>query len=107
MRHLTPRELDAWLRDSDAPAPQLLDVREAWEFERCHLERSQHIPMAALPLRLDELSPERDVVVICHHGARSFQSAVFLENRGFAAVHNLTGGIHAWAADIDPAMPRY
>ena len=107
MRQLSVRELADWLADASRPPPQLLDVREFWEFEHCHLADSLHIPMAALPLRVDELDTARDLVVICHHGARSLQSAIFLEHHGFTAVHNLTGGIHAWAANIDPAMPRY
>ncbi len=107
MRQLSVHALADWLADSVRPAPQLLDVREPWEYERCHVPGSLHIPMATLPLRHGELDPERDIVVICHHGGRSMQSAVFLEHHGYRSIHNLTGGIHAWAINIDPAMPRY
>jgi rhodanese-related sulfurtransferase len=46
-------------------------------------------------------------VVICHHGGRSLQAALFLERQGFANVHNLAGGVDAWARQVDPAMPVY
>jgi rhodanese-related sulfurtransferase len=54
-----------------------------------------------------ELPKDRDIVVICHHGARSQQVALFLVNSGFNRVHNLQGGVHAWALQVDPTMPRY
>jgi rhodanese-related sulfurtransferase len=46
-------------------------------------------------------------VVICHHGARSFQVGMFLERRGFARVYNLRGGLDAWAREVDPSMALY
>jgi rhodanese-related sulfurtransferase len=45
--------------------------------------------------------------VICHHGARSFQVAVFLERNGFSNLYNLQGGVNAWADQVEPTMPRY
>ncbi|PKO90149.1 MAG: sulfurtransferase [Betaproteobacteria bacterium HGW-Betaproteobacteria-12] len=107
MQQLLPPQLAAWLTDPGRPRPLLLDVREPWEFELCHLEGAQLMPMQLVPVRCQELDPEQDIVVICHHGARSMQVALFLENRGFAAVHNLAGGVNAWAMDVDPAMRRY
>jgi rhodanese-related sulfurtransferase len=38
---------------------------------------------------------------------RSLQVALFLERNGFERMHNLRGGIDAWAAQVDPGMPRY
>jgi rhodanese-related sulfurtransferase len=46
-------------------------------------------------------------VCICHHGARSMQVAAFLERQGFTSVTNLTGGIHAWATQVDNTMATY
>ena len=69
--------------------------------------RSLAKPMASVPARQEELDPERPVVCICHHGARSMQVGAFLERAGFGQVINLTGGIHAWALQVDPGMPTY
>ena len=107
MRNLSPSELSEWLADPARPAPVLLDVREPWEFQTCHIEGAQQVPMNDLPRRLAELDPDSDVVAICHHGARSLQVAYFLARQGFARVYNLAGGMDAWARLIDPAMPVY
>jgi rhodanese-related sulfurtransferase len=63
--------------------------------------------MSAIPARQEELDPQQAVICICHHGARSMQVAAFLERAGFEDVSNLTGGIHAWALQVDGAMPTY
>lgn len=107
MQQIHAQELAAWLADESRPSPVLLDVREAWELELCSLAGSQHIPMHLVPTRCEELNPDQDIVVICHHGGRSMQVAMFLERRGYAAVHNLTGGVETWATEIDPTMRRY
>lgn len=107
MRNLTPAELAAWLADAARPAPVLLDVREPWEFQTCHIAGARHLPMNELPARLDELDPDAALVAICHHGTRSLHVAHFLARQGFERVHNLAGGVDAWARSIDPAMPTY
>ncbi|MDD3483668.1 rhodanese-like domain-containing protein [Azovibrio restrictus] len=107
MRHLSAPELAAWLADASRPAPQLLDVRETWEHEYCHIPGSALMPMASVPLRLQELQPDAPLVCICHHGGRSMQVGMFLESRGFGEVYNLSGGVNAWAQAVDPAMKRY
>lgn len=107
MQQLSVHQLQEWLSDQGRTPPLLLDVREPWEFELCHLAGSRHIPMHTVPARLAELDPDAETVVICHHGARSMQVAMFLEHSGFATVHNLSGGVEAWAQAIDPAMRRY
>jgi rhodanese-related sulfurtransferase len=107
MKQLHPVELKAWLDDPARPRPLLLDVREGWEFERCHLEGATLLPMSTLQTRLAELDPNRETVVICHHGVRSFHVARFLESNGFTQVINLTGGVDAWAKEVDRAMPTY
>jgi rhodanese-related sulfurtransferase len=107
MQQLRVRQLAEWLADASRPRPVLLDVREPWEFELCRLPDSQHIPMHIVPMRCEELCPDREIVVVCHHGGRSMQVAMFLERKGYAAVHNLMGGVDAWAGEIDPTMRRY
>lgn len=107
MKHLLPTQLADWLADDTRPKPVLLDVREPWEYELGHLAGSQHMPMHLVPLQSQELEPDQDIVVICHHGARSMQVAMFLERQGFAAVHNLTGGVDRWSAEVDPGLRRY
>jgi rhodanese-related sulfurtransferase len=107
MQTITAPELAAWLADTSKPAPYLLDVREPWEFETCHIAGAALMPMQSVPQRQQELEPEATIVCICHHGMRSLQVANFLERSGFTSVINLTGGVHAWALEVDPTMPTY
>jgi rhodanese-related sulfurtransferase len=107
MKQITPSEAASWLNDAARPKPLLLDVREAWEFETCRVEGSTHIPMGEIPQRFGELDPGAEIIVICHHGGRSMQVAMFLQKQGFSGVSNLTGGVDAWAKTVDPTMPVY
>jgi len=107
MNHLTAAELAAWLADPARTPPLLLDVREDWELARCQIPGSIQIVMNTIPARIEELDEDAEIVCICHHGARSMQVAAFLERHGFARMFNLTGGIHAWAVQVDSAMPTY
>jgi rhodanese-related sulfurtransferase len=58
-------------------------------------------------MALSTLDKEQETVVICHHGIRSRQVAMFMENYGFINVINLHGGIDAWAREVDPSVPLY
>ncbi len=104
---MTPVELAQRLSNPQGGTPFLLDVREPWEFTTCHIAGAVAMPMRSIPLRLTELDIDAEIVCICHHGARSLQVAHFLERNGFMSVTNLSGGIHAWAQQVDPAMPVY
>lgn len=107
MQHITATELAARLADNAQSKPVLLDVREPWEFETCHIAGAMLMPMQTVPARLQELDEDQELVCICHHGARSMQVAQFLERHGFSHVTNLTGGVHAWALQVDSSMPTY
>lgn len=107
MRHINPQELQAWLADPSRSPPLLLDVRENWEYELCHIEGSRLLPMSALQARVQEVERDREVVVICHHGVRSYHVARYLEQLGYDQVINLTGGVDACAKEADRTMPTY
>lgn len=106
MRNLSPVELQKYLQDCQT-APLLLDVREEWEFEICHLEGSNLMPTGQIVKLASTLEPDRETVVICHHGIRSVQVCAYLEQLGFAQIINLSGGVAAWAREVDPTMPTY
>ncbi len=107
MRQISPAELAQWLADPQREPPLLLDVREPWEFQLCHIDGSVPMPMGGVPARAAELDPARETVVICHHGGRSAQVCMFLERQGHEKVINLGGGVAAGAAQVDPKMPQY
>src|SRR3954469_21855803 len=84
----------------------VLDVREPGEYQICNIG-GLLMPMGDVPMRVVELDPDAPTVVHCHHGVRSAMVVEFLRQQGFTHIQNLAGGIHAWAEQIDPAMPRY
>ena len=104
---IAPKEVASWRADASRAAPLLVDVREPWEHERCRIDGSVLVPLSQLPARHAELPTDRDLVLVCHHGGRSQQAAMWLARNGHPHVHNLRGGVEAWALEIDPAMPRY
>jgi rhodanese-related sulfurtransferase len=75
----------------------LLDIRSATEVASGVLPKAQHIPMHLLPLRLNEFPKDRDVVLYCHSGSRSYHACMYLMQQGFRNVVNLRGGILDWA----------
>jgi adenylyltransferase/sulfurtransferase len=85
----------------------LIDVREPHEYEICHIKGSKLIPVSQIPLRVNEFNLTDEYIFQCHTGGRSSWAVNFLRQLGFKKVKNLTGGIEAWAAEIDPSMPRY
>ena len=88
-------------------SPLLLDVREPWEFDICHIDGSINLPMGQVPQRLDDLHEADEIIVICHHGVRSLRVIQFLQQHALGNLVNLDGGVDAWARSVDPDMPVY
>jgi len=84
----------------------VLDVREPHEYQICNIN-GYLIPLGDLPKRVSELDSSREIVAHCRSGVRSGKAVEFLQQAGFKKVHNLAGGILAWADRIDPKMPKY
>lgn len=99
------RELKAKL-DRQEPFV-LVDVREPYEYEICHIPGSRLIPLGELPARLSELDSADDIVLQCKSGTRSARALHILQEAGFKKLSNLEGGIIAWAEHVDPSVPKY
>jgi rhodanese-related sulfurtransferase len=106
MRQMTASQLQEYLSQSETK-PLLLDVREKWEFEICHLEGAVLMPTSQFTSVAHALDCVRETVVICHHGIRSAQVCSYLEKLGFTRLINLTGGMAAWSSEVDPSVPTY
>lgn len=104
MRRMEASELSDYLQSA---SPLLLDVREPWEFEICHLTNSVNIPMGQIPQKLEVVRAAKECVVICHHGIRSMQVINFLLARSCNKLINLDGGVDAWARLVDQDMALY
>ena len=102
---ITVEELKA--RRDRGDRPFLLDVRESVEHQLVRIEGDVLIPLGDLIARQQELDPDREIVVYCHHGNRSGRATAYLRHNGFPHARNLRGGIEEWAVKIDPSLPRY
>ena len=86
---------------------QLIDVREAFEYEIARIDGATLIPLGEIAERTDELERDQPILVHCHSGQRSAQAVRLLQQRGFSNVYNVEGGIDAWSDYIDPSVPKY
>ncbi len=103
---ITPEELARVMKGDDKPV--LVDVREPFELDISTLPWGHvTIPMNEIAARVHQLSSADDIVVVCRTGARSAQATQFLQSIGFKKVKNLTGGLNAYAQEVDPSIPVY
>lgn len=102
---ISPTEASALRSENKA---RFIDVREPWEFETARIDGAVLMPMGDVPARAhQELDPDERLVILCHHGMRSMNVAVWLRNQGFEHAQSLRGGIDAWSAEVDPSVGRY
>ena len=95
-------------RKMDTGEPfELIDVREAFEYEIARIDGAKLIPLGEIAERADELHREQPIIVHCHSGQRSAHAVRLLQQCGFANVYNLEGGIDAWSDQIDRSVPKY
>ena len=104
MKEVTVSELKKMM-DADEDF-QLIDVREEHETDIASIG-GELIPMGDVMDNLDKVSKEKKVVVYCRSGNRSGVITQALEAQGYKNIHNLKGGILAWATEIDTAMAKY
>jgi adenylyltransferase/sulfurtransferase len=105
VRRITASALSELLHEAASPAPRLVDVREPYEYQAGHLAGAINIPLGELPGRLAEVAPASTAVFICRSGGRSLAACQMALAAGMPAPVNLEGGMLAWAAEIDPALP--
>jgi adenylyltransferase/sulfurtransferase len=85
----------------------LVDVREPWEYQLCHIPDAKLIPLGTLPASLNTLLDAENVICYCHHGMRSLDAAVWLRQQGVESAKSMAGGIERWSVEVDPQVPRY
>ena len=75
----------------------LLDIRSDAEVRQGVLPKAEHLPMHLIPLKMQDLPKDKDVVLYCRSGARSYHACAFLAQQGIDNAYNLRGGIIDWA----------
>ena len=104
-REISPETLAD--RIAAGAAPALLDVREPYEWAIARLPQARLVPLDTLPDITHTLDPDQELIVYCHHGARSAAAVAWLREQGFGKARNLTGGIDRWSREVDPSTRRY
>ncbi|KAL5125695.1 Rhodanese-like/PpiC domain-containing protein 12, chloroplastic [Glycine soja] len=112
LQDIQPDELHVKIQDpSFFDGAQLIDVREPEEVAKASLPGFTVLPLRQFgswgPEITTKFDPQKDTYVLCHHGMRSLQVAKWLQSQGFRKVYNLSGGIHAYAVQVDPSVPTY
>ena len=102
---IEPRELAD--RIAAGERVYLLDVRTREEFEAVKLPDADLFTQGLMQEILGNGSRTNLFVIYDHTGARSMDAAAYFQGHGFENVKSLRGGIDAWSAEIDPALPRY
>ena len=86
---------------------QLVDVREPHEWEICHIDGAQLIPLKEIEGRSPELNRDNEIILYCKGGVRSMKALKVLQEQGFSNLKSLRGGITAWSNEVDSSIPQY
>ncbi len=87
----------------------LIDVREPSEFEIVRIPGSHLIPKQGFidGSVLADLPQNKPIILHCKSGVRSAECLAILKNAGFADATHVSGGVIAWAKQIDSSLPVY
>ena len=85
----------------------LIDCREPHEYEIAKIEGAVLIPLSEFEEGIKAIDKNADIVIHCKMGGRSGQAQAWMLQNGYTQVLNMTGGITAWSAEIDPEIPTY
>ncbi|HEY9098197.1 MAG TPA: rhodanese-like domain-containing protein [Thiobacillus sp.] len=92
------KEVDpGYVEELATKGAHLIDVRTESEVAQGVIGGAIHIPLHLLPLRTADIPQDKPVVIYCRSGARSAQACAFMASKGYENMHNLAGGITAWA----------
>ena len=86
---------------------KLLDVRTSEESAIASVPGSVLIDQALAQEIMQTWPKDTAIVMMCHHGMRSLDAAAYLRGHGFMNTRSMTGGIDAWALQIDSSIRRY
>lgn len=84
----------------------MIDVREPAETNAAHVSGSLLMPLSTIAGHLDEIPKDRQVLLLCASGGRSARLTQYLRANGWDKITNVSGGIIAWAQQVDPNLGR-
>ena len=101
---IAPRDVADLLKQGKV---KLLDVRTPEEYQIASVSGSVLVDQSLAQEILQSWPKDTAIVTMCHHGIRSLDAAAYLRGHGFDNTKSMTGGIEAWALQVDPSIPRY
>ena len=101
---ITPREVAELLKHAKV---KLLDVRTPQEYQIASVAGSVLVDQELAQEIISNWPKDEAIVTMCHHGMRSLDAAAYLRGHGFENTRSMSGGIEAWALQVDPSTPRY
>jgi len=84
--------------NADISRTFLLDVREPSEYQKGHIPNAVNIPLDQIRSRLKEIPKDKEIIVNCQVGLRSYIGVRILMQNGFDNVRNLSGGYKTYSA---------
>ncbi|MDQ0230720.1 rhodanese-like domain-containing protein [Metabacillus malikii] len=94
VKQITTAGLKNELQDKNK---QYIDVRTPAEYKANNIRGFKNIPLHQLAAKTNQLSKEKEVVVVCQCGMRSSKASKLLKKQGFKHVTNVKGGMNAWS----------
>lgn len=79
---------------------QLIDVREAKDFDAGHILGARNIPYSQLRQRYKEIRPDKPVYLYDQFSGKSSRTALFLKNKGYGQLYQLQGGFRQWTGKV-------
>ena len=104
-RHVTPAELEQWLRDPNRPPPLLIDVRVDEQYAMSHIDGAVQLDPADPDItQFRVVSRETPIVAYDGPGVVSAGIAPALMAEGFTRVSSLEGGLFRWVNEGHPVV---
>ena len=95
IKTLTEEEFRAGYRKA-----QLIDIREADEYNAGHILGARNIPLSQIRLHHKELRQDQPVYLYCQSGFRTGRAAQYLKKQGYKDFYQLQGGFKSWTGKI-------
>ena len=93
---VSPEQLKTRLERGDEVV--VVDLRQAWEYHAGHIPGALSLFIEEVPMRLNELPSDVDIVFQCWRGHTSLDVAAYIIQQGWPAsrIASLSGGIAGW-----------
>jgi len=102
---ISPKELAESLKQDQSI--RLVDVRSREEYEAVHIDGSMLLSQDVMRQIMGDGSNTRPLVIIDHQGKQGLDAAAYFMGHGLQNVRCLSGGIDAWAQEVDTKLRRY